>query len=102
MYAYIDQNDSIRNYNRDTYFTHRTYTDDYMNGSASLADGNTTDVYYQVKRGDNLSTIARRNGTTVARIKSWNGLTSDRLSVGRDLLWERGLHLLNRLRHSNN
>jgi membrane-bound lytic murein transglycosylase D len=86
MYAYIDQNDSIRNYNRDTYFTHRTYTDDYMNGSASLADGNTTDVYYQVKRGDNLSTIARRNGTTVARIKSWNGLTSDRLSVGKRLI----------------
>lgn len=86
MYAYIDQNDSIRNYNRDTYFTHRTYTDDYMNGSASLADGNTTDVYYQVKRGDNLSTIARRNGTTVARIKSWNALTSDRLSVGKRLI----------------
>src|SRR5690606_39187876 len=86
MYAYIDQNDSIRNYNRDTYFTHRTYTDDYMNGSASLADGNTTDVYYQVKRGDNLSTIARRNGTTVARIKAWNGVTSDRLSVGKRLI----------------
>jgi membrane-bound lytic murein transglycosylase D len=86
MYTYIDQNDSIINYNRDTYFTHRTYTDGYMDGTISLADGNTTDVYYRVKRGDNLSTIARRNGTTVARIKSWNGLTSDRLSVGKQLI----------------
>lgn len=86
MYTYIDQNDSIINYNRDTYFTHRTYTDGYMDGTISLADGNTTDVYYRVKRGDNLSTIARRNGTTVARIKSWNGLTSDRLSVGKQLV----------------
>ena len=86
MYTYIDQNDSIINYNRDTYFTHRTYTDGYMDGTNSLADGNTTDVYYRVKRGDNLSSIARRNGTTVARIKSWNGLTSDRLSVGKQLI----------------
>ncbi|MDD4776876.1 MAG: transglycosylase SLT domain-containing protein [Fermentimonas sp.] len=83
MYAYIDQNDSIMNYNRDTYFTHRTYT---MDGTNSLADGSTTDVYYRVKRGDNLSTIARRNGTTVSRIKSWNGLKSDRLSVGKQLI----------------
>ncbi len=86
MYTYIDQNDSIINYNRDTYFTHRTYTDGYLDGTNSLADGNTTDVYYRVKRGDNLSSIARRNGTTVARIKSWNGLTSDRLSVGKQLI----------------
>ena len=87
MYAYIEQNDSIVNYNRDTYFTHRTYTDDYIDGTYSLsAGGNTTDVYYKVKKGDNLSAIARRNGTTVSRIKSWNGLKSDRLSIGKRLI----------------
>ena len=86
MYAYIDQNDSIMSYNRDRYFTHRTYTDGYLDGTIASADGNTTDVYYRVKKGDNLSTIARRNGTTVSRIKSWNGLTSDRLSIGKRLI----------------
>lgn len=86
MYTYIDQNDSIINYNRDRYFTHRAYTDSYLDGTYSLADGNTADVYYMVKRGDNLSAIARRNGTTVSRLRSWNGLKSDRLSIGKRLI----------------
>lgn len=40
---------------------------------------------YVVKRGDALSTIARRNGTTVARLKSLNGLKSDRIRIGQRL-----------------
>ena len=86
MFAYIDSNDSIINYNRNNYFTHRTYTDGYMDGTHSLSDGNTTNVYYSVRRGDNLSSIARRNGTTVSLIKSWNNLKSDRLSIGNRLI----------------
>lgn len=86
MFSYIDQNDSIINYNKNRYFTHRTYTDGYMDGTNSTSDGNTTNVYYSVRRGDNLSSIARRNGTTVSLIKSWNNLNSDRLSVGKRLV----------------
>lgn len=86
MFAYIDRNDSIVNYNRNSYFTHRTYTDGYMGGTHSLSDGNTTNVYYSVRRGDNLSTIARRNGTTISLLKSWNNLKSDRLSIGTRLI----------------
>ena len=86
MFSYIDQNDSIINYNRNRYFTHRAYTDGYMDGTNSLSDGNTTNVYYSVRRGDNLSSIARKNGTTVSLIKSWNNLTSDRLSIGNRLI----------------
>ncbi len=86
MFAYIDRNDSIINYNRKSYFTHRTYTHGYMDGTNSLNDGNTTDIYYSVRRGDNLSSIARRNGTTISLIKSWNNLNSDRLSVGKKLI----------------
>ncbi len=80
MYAFVDQNDSIMNYDRDRYFTHRTLTLD----GAGTTDGE--DVIYRVKSGDNLSTIARRNGTTVARVRSWNGLRSDRLSIGQRLI----------------
>ena len=36
--------------------------------------------------GNGLSTIARRNGTSVARLRSWNGLRSDRLSIGQRLV----------------
>ena len=86
MFAYIDRNDSIINYNRNSYFTHRTYTDGYMDGTHSLSDGNTINVYYSVRRGDNLSTIARRNGTTISLLKSWNNLKSDRLSIGTRLI----------------
>ncbi|WP_138417397.1 muramidase family protein [Aquibacillus sediminis] len=40
---------------------------------------------YTVVSGDNLSTIAKRFGTTVDAIKSANNLTSDFLRVGQDL-----------------
>lgn len=41
--------------------------------------------YYTVKKGDSLSAIAKRNGTTVAKIKQLNGLKSDALKVGQRL-----------------
>ena len=40
---------------------------------------------YVVKRGDNLSLIARRHGTTVARLKQVNRLRSDFLRIGQRL-----------------
>jgi len=41
--------------------------------------------YHTVKRGENLTVIARRHGTTVARLKAWNGLTSDLIVPGQKL-----------------
>lgn len=81
MYSFIDRNDSIMNYDRNRYFTHRTLT---LDGAAM--DGTGEDIIYRVRRGDNLSTIARRNGTSVGRLRSWNGLSSDRLSIGQRLV----------------
>jgi LysM repeat protein len=40
---------------------------------------------YVVKRGDTLDRIARAHGTTVRAIKAANGLTSERIVVGRSL-----------------
>jgi LysM repeat protein len=40
---------------------------------------------YLVKRGDTLDRIARAHGTTVRAIKAANGLTSERIVVGRSL-----------------
>ncbi|RNC63685.1 lytic transglycosylase domain-containing protein [Proteiniphilum sp. X52] len=86
MYAFIDKNDTIINYDKERYFTHRANTDGFLDGSVSSVSGNTTNVYYRVKKGDNLSAIARRNGTTVALLKSWNGLSSNKLNIGKQLI----------------
>jgi LysM repeat protein len=40
---------------------------------------------YTVKSGDNLSTIAKKNNTTVAQLKSANGLKNDSLRLGQKL-----------------
>jgi LysM repeat protein len=40
---------------------------------------------YTVKQGDTLSAIASRNSTSVAKIKSANGMSSDFLSIGKVL-----------------
>ena len=40
---------------------------------------------HKVRRGETLSSIARRYGTSVSRIKSWNGLRSDRIQSGQVL-----------------
>lgn len=86
MYAFIDKNDTIVNYEKGRYFTHRANTDGFLDGSVSSVSGNTANVYYRVKKGDNLSAIARRNGTTVTLIKSWNGLRSNRIDIGKQLI----------------
>lgn len=51
-------------------------------GSKSGASGGSI---YVVQKGDTLSAIARRKGTTVAKIKAANGLSSDFLSIGKKL-----------------
>lgn len=40
---------------------------------------------YTIKSGDNLGAIARKHGTTVAKIKAANGLSSDMIRAGRTL-----------------
>ena len=42
-------------------------------------------VYVKVKRGDTLGAIARRNRTTVQKIKQLNGMRSDVIQVGKSL-----------------
>ena len=41
---------------------------------------------YRIRRGDNLATIARRFGVTVADLKQWNGLRSSRIGEGNYLI----------------
>ena len=41
---------------------------------------------YVVAKGDNLTKIASKNNTTVAKIKQWNGLTSDNIYMDQTLI----------------
>jgi LysM repeat protein len=46
-------------------------------------------VIYRVKSGDTLSSIARRYGTSVSRIKDWNGMRSNTVRAGQRLtIWQ--------------
>jgi hypothetical protein len=48
---------------------------------------------YQVRRGDALSTIATKFGTTAEQIRHWNGMTGDKVRVGDTLVVKpRGEH----------
>jgi membrane-bound lytic murein transglycosylase D len=49
----------------------------------TVPQGRTT--YYRVRRGDTLSSIARHHRVSVADLRSWNGLTQNRITVGQRL-----------------
>ena len=40
---------------------------------------------YRVRRGDTLTKIARRFGVTIDDLRTWNGMSSDRIVVGERL-----------------
>jgi membrane-bound lytic murein transglycosylase D len=47
--------------------------------------GSSTSRIHVVKRGESLSVIARKNGVSLARLKSLNGLKNDQIRVGQKL-----------------
>lgn len=52
--------------------------------SAGGADG-TREISYRVRKGDTLSSIARRFSVTVRELMAWNGLTSSHIKRGQSL-----------------
>ncbi len=59
-------------------------------GSSAQIAAPSTPVRYTVKRGDTLSSLATRYGTTVRNIQQFNNLSSDRLHVGQQLTIPQG------------
>lgn len=55
------------------------------NTNSGTNGGTGQSTVYVVKSGDTLSRIASQNGTTVAKIKEWNNLTSDLILIGQKL-----------------
>jgi len=51
----------------------------------------TENRYHIVKKGESLYSISKKYGTTVAKLKSLNGLSSDNLKIGQRLLISKGI-----------
>jgi len=43
-------------------------------------------VFYRVKSGDVLGTIAEKYGVSVGKLKAWNGLKNSNINVGQRLV----------------
>ncbi|MDR1200686.1 MAG: LysM peptidoglycan-binding domain-containing protein [Tannerellaceae bacterium] len=81
--AFIDKEESIFAYKPDQFLNHRKIAGlDVVSGGSS---SNTKTITYRVKKGDTLSKVASRYGVSSAQIKSWNGLSSNKLNTGRRL-----------------
>jgi len=86
VYAFLEKEEEIMNFRRSDYITHRENTDGYLASSGSSISGNSENVYYWVRNGDNLSKIASRNGVSVSQLRSWNNLRSTRITAGKSLI----------------
>ena len=91
---FIDNQDSIYNYNASELLTKRdevvvndespTFTT-YKKNRNSRSTRSSGSRSVTVKRGDTLSQIARRNGTTVARLKQLNGIKGNSIQAGKKI-----------------
>ncbi len=78
--SFIEHEDSIYAYNKDKYFSPAALKK-IEEGSSSEANK----VTHKVRSGETLSHIAYKYGTSVSKIKQWNGLKSNNIRVGQRL-----------------
>lgn len=82
--AFIDNQDTIYAHRRGELFKNRRLaTVGGQSSSANAAKGGT--VYHRIRRGETLSSIARRYGVTVKQLQQWNGLKGTKISAGKSL-----------------
>ena len=92
---FIDMQDSIYAYNAEALFTKRatvevndntpTYTRSSSSRSKSKKRTSRRGKTVTIKSGQTLSEIAKRNGTTVAKLKKLNGLKGSNIRAGKKL-----------------
>lgn len=98
--TFLEREDSIAAYKADELFRNRrvvavpeptttrsrrsTSTRASSSSSSSSSSGSGT-VYHTIRRGETLSTIAKRYGVTVNQLRSWNGISGSNITAGKRL-----------------
>ena len=82
--AFIRAQDSVYAWSADSLLRRPVKVAPAAKSSASSSRGG-SGHYYTVRRGDTLSSIARKHGVSVQTLKKRNGLRNDRIRVGQKL-----------------
>lgn len=78
--AFIDAKDSVYTHRAAELFTKRKQV------AVKQASGSTAGAkYYKIRRGDTLSEIAEKFGTSVRRLRSLNGIRGNRITAGKSI-----------------
>ena len=82
--AFIDAKDSVYTHRADELFTKRRQV--AVQQPAARAAASTAGAkYYKIRRGDTLSEIAEKFGTSVRRLRSLNGIRGNRITAGKSI-----------------
>ncbi len=94
---FLERQDSVAAYKATEYFRNRRVvavpeqsTRSSRNrqsntGSSSSSGSSSGATYHTIRRGETLSTIAQRYGTTVSRLRSLNGISGSSITAGKKL-----------------
>lgn len=80
--AFIANEDTIYNHRAEELLTHKKTREIASLGNVSSGGGY---AMHKVKRGETLGAIAMRYRISVAQLKNWNGIRSDKLNIGQNL-----------------
>lgn len=85
---FIDLNDTIMNYKRDTYLTKTVRIDDpYRSTSTAVPSvAGKTRLTYTVKSGDNLGFISEWYRVSLADLRYWNNIYKNTIQVGQNIV----------------
>lgn len=87
--AFIGAGDSIYHYNSDELFTNRAETSVKQIAStkpkSTYTQRSSRAKYVKIRKGDTLSEIAKRNHTTVKKLRQLNGLRGNNIRAGKSI-----------------
>ena len=83
--VFIDKGDSVYAYQHDKFFPPQKTVEPRAVTPSRSSGGKGGLITHKIRAGESLGSIARKYGVSVAQIKKWNGLRSDRITAGHTL-----------------
>ncbi|MDL2257063.1 LysM peptidoglycan-binding domain-containing protein [Bacteroidales bacterium OttesenSCG-928-I14] len=77
--AFIEKQDTIAKHRVEELFPNRAYAGNY-------SGANQEQISHKVRNGENLSTIASRYGVSTSDLRKWNGLKTNNIIAGKNLV----------------